>query len=790
MKGEGSASSSSRTTTLSKKHHTPSGGDPRERIERTRREGKYQQALDLVKQLYKAEPTPAILELLKDVYLRRAEQLRGQGYLRDAATVLEVAGRYDEKNVEWLGKLATEMARCGEVTRTLAMAAKLPENARSGLMGPLVDGAIQQGKAGRDSLPADLRPEYDQVILAFAHAEAGRDDAAKEAMQSIGLRSPFLEWKVFLRGLQAYYVNDDDRARDNWQRLDPARLPARLAAPFRAAIDPAYRAAQPPQTQAILAQQHEQMQATTEGAAVKDLRANFNDHRSVSRAYRAAEQVMPRLKQEQPQLAARLARCFYWGLKETGPGEIDRYRRAFGPPPDDLNFDRLQALAYQENGAFETAHEHWQKYEKEIAAHPEVWPGEQGNLARALVWQQMAQNAALVPTAKQMKKLGGLLRLLQEMPPLLKPGAAECFEKSIELAPRLREAHEGLYLYLAVQEEEAKAIKAAKRLLEVFPDHVKTLDSLAALYLRRDKPAEAIPLLERALQHNPLSREFRYHLQLAHSAHARQLTAKSKFDQARTHFQSAITFSEPNQLCSAYCQWSACETKAGDAARAEELLRQARSSSPGELLITYNLLVEANRLQLPNAFRTKYTKAFNAAITEPATPELAVTLIRFVRTLDLVGIEYYGKATHWKKIFDYAIKLGTAQYSETQLESLLGNLVELEPPRRALQRMIDEARRRHPKNPFFLWYQLIDSMGDDPEGLSPWSSFQLGPMIDEAEKLAGKHPPSERLEQLKEDLRRRREMLRLLNPMRGLFGGGMGFFDDEEDFDDDDDDEW
>ena len=47
--------------------------------------------------------------------------------------------------------------------------------------------------------------------------------------------------------MTAYYQNDDARALDNWQRLDPKRVPARLAAPLRAVIDPAFRAAQSPQ---------------------------------------------------------------------------------------------------------------------------------------------------------------------------------------------------------------------------------------------------------------------------------------------------------------------------------------------------------------------------------------------------------------------------------------------------------------------------------------------------------------------------------------------------------------
>src|SRR5207245_2571130 len=94
-----------------------------------------------------------------------------------------------------------------------------------------------------------LHAGFDAVTRAAALLQGGQDDAALEALQTIGLTSPFLQWRVFLRGLSAYYRNDDVRARDNWQRLDPERLPWRLAAPFRSRIDPAFRQLQPPQTQ-------------------------------------------------------------------------------------------------------------------------------------------------------------------------------------------------------------------------------------------------------------------------------------------------------------------------------------------------------------------------------------------------------------------------------------------------------------------------------------------------------------------------------------------------------------
>src|SRR5207248_7846116 len=120
----------------------------------------------------------------------------------------------------------------------------------------------EQGAAGRGLLPSALHADFDQVLLAFGHLEAGRDEEARAALQAIGLRSPFLEWKLLLRGLQAYYLKDDARALENWQRLDPERLPARLAAPYRAQIDAAFRNAQPPETQAALQRQLDRLQGS------------------------------------------------------------------------------------------------------------------------------------------------------------------------------------------------------------------------------------------------------------------------------------------------------------------------------------------------------------------------------------------------------------------------------------------------------------------------------------------------------------------------------------------------
>src|SRR5262249_55715566 len=159
--------------------------------------------------------------------------------------------------------------------------------------------------------------------------EHNRDDDAREAMQGIGLTSPFLEWKLLLRGLYAFYREDNERALENWSRLDTTRLPARIAAPLRANIDPAFAAAQPPATQQVLRRQADRL---TSNAAVAGLRsvqeALVKAGGHLAPVFRQAETVLPLLKAQHPELVSRFARCLYWEIIDQGvPDDLKRYQR-------------------------------------------------------------------------------------------------------------------------------------------------------------------------------------------------------------------------------------------------------------------------------------------------------------------------------------------------------------------------------------------------------------------------------------------------------------------------------
>src|SRR5579864_4339177 len=111
---------------VSKKHRqgglaTLSLADVRKRAERAAEEGRYQQALELAKQIHKEEPTPANKQYLLKTYLGRARQLRERGYERDAANVLRVALGLGDQTSVWLEEAARELAACGDATNALAV---------------------------------------------------------------------------------------------------------------------------------------------------------------------------------------------------------------------------------------------------------------------------------------------------------------------------------------------------------------------------------------------------------------------------------------------------------------------------------------------------------------------------------------------------------------------------------------------------------------------------------------------------------------------------------------------
>lgn len=755
-----------------------------DRIAKARREGRTQQALELANELVKHEPTDAHRELQRQVTLERGQQLHSEGKNRDATTVYTNA-LVKGGPPEYLAIVIQRLAACGAIALALASMAPIVDPVqRQRILQSAADAAVAQGPASKAALPADLHASFDLLLQAFAHYEAGRDEEARVALQGIGLQSPFLEWKVFLRGLLAYCAQDNSRALENWQRLDPARLPSRLSAALRASIDPAFLAAQPDATQHALRNKMLQQQGVVIAPLLRDLREMLSSDK-LAPAFRKAESIVPVLKHDHSDLAARFALCFYWAIVDHGePEDVQRFARVFGGPADDPQLFRLEALALETRGMWPESHKTWQDFIGAVAKNPVAWPGESGPRVQALIWHRMAENAVNgEPGGLAAHPIFGRLAAPTAA---IKPTAEQCLEKAIKLAPDRLESSLALFVLYCHDDKSAKAMKVGQDLLKRFPDHALTMENLGQLCMKCKDYKSAQEYFEQAMQVNPLDRSLRVKLGRAKQNYALTLTLANKFAEARGQFEQALHLRDGVKT-SLLCQWAIAEMKAKDPARATELIAQAQAQPDQRLACLYALVGESVRAKLHIADKKRIAKDLKDALTQTPTAAEILALLESAKQQRLTHDDaFVGQKTQEKTILKFLDSIKFSAFDETQLVRLCDGLGILEAFKPWLK-CLNHARRHFLKNPLFRLSYADYYLRDKHEAKTHLAREHL----DDARRLVGEMPRGEQQQQLLEKIKLRDEkiaeidarnpsMSDVMDRIFGGFGADMG-----EDFDED-----
>ena len=350
-------------------------------------------------------------------------------------------------------------------------------------------------------LPPEQRATYQAVDGAFAAYSAGRDEEARTLIAAVGLTSPFLDWRVLLRGLMIYAGGDPARAIENFARLDPQRLPARLAAPLRAALEPGTPVPDKfaPAVKALL------------GDALTDnlltLRKSLGGGRGLGGAFKILPAIVPTLKLRSPDAAQELTRLMYHAVRNQGkPDDLPKLNNLFGPYPDDPAFHRLNALAFEQDEAVQEAKRHWLAYEVWLGKNPAGWPRDLATRARAMAITRVARLTAAV------EELYELINPIDPVPQ---------WRRAIELAPGWEPAALDLLNYFLVRNKLTEAEAVARAHLDHKPGAVPFLDALARVLAGTGRPAEALGVRKRQLEAGPLNAVVRRQTARAHLSAAR-----------------------------------------------------------------------------------------------------------------------------------------------------------------------------------------------------------------------------------------------------------------------------
>jgi tetratricopeptide (TPR) repeat protein len=681
------------------------------RIEAALKDGRIPQALELAKQFARQDPGSAALAIQRKVFLAAAEAHVHRGAFREAHAILAEAEKLNVDDAAWWERLAELRADLGDHTRAMQLLDKAPgNNARPRILARVVDRAIREGPPGKEMLPADLRPQFDLIRQAFADYEAGRDEPARERLNGIGLSSPFVEWKLLLRGLMAWSANDSARAVENWSRLSPDRLPARLADPFRIQVDKGYAAKLPANRLASVSRQAETLMGGV-ADGLRRLRKQLANDETIPEALETARIVVPELKRVAPNLVARLANVVYWMLVGSGqPGDLPRFSRVFGPPPDDPQFFRLQAMVMESTHRLDQAHGFWGKFEDWISKTPARWPGEQGKRARALVLERMGRLARdwLQDEGDDDDELFGFLEFFernQRRQPRarqpLRPSPEECFRKAGELAPDwVKPAMELLQEYSG---DAGKAYPAVAEVLARFPNDLKVLECAAEFYERVGDMGKAHECIKRALATNPLDRELREQASNLALHEARCKGVEKEYDAARASLREAADLKGGTGSPAILALAAAVELAAKNT-DAFQSLRDALLNQPdGRISGAYRLMVEGSRFKLKKKDLGEYQTAFSDGLAGPVTARELGSLLDAVAQYQQEPTKYRGLQSHSKKVLDRVVAFGKSAIAGDELLRLCFALHQYN-LHRPLQPLAEAGVLRFPADPHFHFF--------------------------------------------------------------------------------------
>lgn len=754
----------------------------RQRVEQAIAENRYQTGLDLARQLFRQEPLPEHRELLFRATVGRARQLREQRATNDAAAMFERAREAANGDTAKLTLLVDELAASGDYTRAKALFDSLPEPRPAiRIAERAADIALERGDKGRELLLPPWRGDYDRIRSAFGHLAAGRDDDARADLQAIGLQSPFLEWKLLLRGLLAYFQNEDARALENWQRLDVKLLPARIAALFRWQFDADFRSAQSPDAQHLYRQQSERLQGNAVLNGLRRIQKEFAKSEQSRYAFNELQTLLPAIQQACPQLLPKLTNCFYWHVVhhgEFGAGP-NAYRKWFGAPADDPDLVRMEALMHESDKRYGEANRCWKSYAAALPQLTAIFPGDENTKAQAMVWHRMGQNAQ---KQDEMLDMFDSMPIFAFAPPDRRPkklpqSAADCFQRAAKLAPTWREPHLSLLGLHRKSGNDRAAIEIARRILKFNPDDLPTLRALADALLAVGENGEAAKVLERALSLNPLLSELHPQLLRAKQRHAIELLLQKRIDEARSAVSALQQLLPSNVFLLALA--AAADYLAGESARAELALQKVADADPNRPVVAAFMLGLASALKLPKAVKSRFDKEFKAWLAAPPTPRIAASLAVTFAMYETDKFQYFGLQSHRKKALSLAQKIVSYPFSIDEMRSLGSALLTMR-QLTLLKRLAPFWRLQHPRAPEPDYFEVEARLvGSDDQ----WPIWRVRPMLETAKKKVELMAANPYKEQLAKSINARLQQFEEIDPslMRDFAKSFGPFFDEDDD---------
>ncbi|MCA9161657.1 MAG: tetratricopeptide repeat protein [Planctomycetales bacterium] len=652
--------------------------------------GNAKDALKQAKLLVRGAPLPDHRVLLERAYLGRIQQLVDRRQLPEGRAILRELLSLNPTHPDVLAGLPRLKIVLGETVDESTLFQQNPA-----MLTEICDQAVLDSQLVAPTIQG-LDRQVESVRGALVDVEQQRWDEAIAKLKEIPRQSPLSDWRMFVRGLIAFYQRDEQRQNDNWQRLDSERSAFQIAQTLLAASD------QPHQpSSAVSSSLKRLMYATPGNQSVVELRRLVDIWESDERQKfpHALRSFIEKYKTSQPELVEALTDFAWREYVEMGNEFVLRIvSRSVQGPSHDPHWRRALVLLRESVG--EDPRELWNSVFEEVPRLA-CFTEDERSIATALIHVHIARQCR-----EQLRILRSDERFDSLVDGVIRDGIRH-FQDAAKFWPSLKSAYAELVDLYQELERSDEAMETLEKAVRQFPDDFDLRVRIASVALGADKLDEAEPHLAAASRlkpRDPILATLKINRCLSLIGH---LTRKRQFEAAREQVAEYRELtSRIEDVPSFYCDLiaAAVEYKAKRESAAEEFVRRAEATLVDPTPAWAYLTSLAVRYRLPKGVKDLYVDRMQAGLNGKPRSETVGELARLLRRMQLADVQYTGRYTLERLTLAYAERMDQAKFHEGDLLDLMHWLYSAPRWRHALERFAHGAVKRFPDHRWFQYF--------------------------------------------------------------------------------------
>lgn len=687
--------------------------------------GKYRRAKDDFKELCRHDKSKYLPDLL-EAYEKLALEMAEKGRAREPESLVEQIEALTGAPASSLLRMRLSLLQEDFATAAAAAMACLQKGDGAG------DEDVQTADAmvlGFCEIPSEEGSSILSLELAAVHKALERvtgeqyDEALAE-LKSVGLRSPFAHWRLFVKGLCAFYRCEDEKARKAFERLPIDSVPERAARPYvllaagRAGLEKSRNKNE------VLAQACKIAGRESYGEVLP--RAEYlwrvGRHRD---SYAFVSDRLPGFPTEEPGLAHTLSAFYLNSLLQMDEERADKYlsfliKAAYKRKKNVLERMMIERVAglFGEKGILDDREvmQVWEDFMRDYAR----LHGENPRL-RARVYAHLGEHFSTEEEAPEEWFFCSRDRNRRAV--LWNEALAEkCFEESVRLEPGDRDVHFSQLLLYEKAGKKAAFNRKLDEIIRLFPEDKEALYRAGLGCLERNALQKGMKYLERAHELDPLDAQVRESLVIAYMKSALKHAQKSQTERYRDLLPKALEMGVADSddynrgHAYQYARWAAFELLNDHKDEARKMMDRAREVCRDELKLVYFQWLIAKAYRVPARRLEAVKERIKREFSGKASSKKASIFVDVLTYLSLVP-SFKDFSSQVEAVLDYACKAVKQDCARHEAGSIVNFVLFHSSRLDVAEKYIDKMLRKDPEDPLFLFQRFQVHKLDNPAAM-------------------------------------------------------------------------